>query len=117
MHCLARDPQFRPASAAELAQELAGAAEVPTERLLATAVTERVRARTFRSVPGGATALWIGAATVVALIAVFLGMLDLGGGGDSSEPPQVVQIAPPARGTTPEEQARNLSAWLRTHSR
>jgi serine/threonine-protein kinase len=116
MHCLARDPQFRPASAAELAQELAGAAEVPTEPLLATAVTEPPRRRPFRSVPGAGAALWIGAAALVALVAVVLGVLEIGGD-ESAEPPQVVQIAPPARGSTPEEQARNLSVWLRRNAR
>jgi hypothetical protein len=67
-------------------------------------------------VPGAGAALWIGAAALVALVAVVLGVLEIGGD-ESAEPPQVVQIAPPARGSTPEEQARNLSVWLRRNAR
>jgi serine/threonine-protein kinase len=117
MHCLAREPRFRPASAAALAYELAGAAEVPTEALLATAVTEPLQTRTFRSIPGAGAAVWIAAAAVVALVGVILGLLEIGGGGSaSSEPPRTVPIEAPLRGATPAEQARHLSAWLRSHS-
>jgi serine/threonine-protein kinase len=114
MHCLAREPGFRPASAAELAQELADAIEIPTAALPATAVTEPIRPRTFLSIPGSGGWLWIVAA---ALVAVVLGLIRLGGGESSSEPPTPVRVAPPARGTTAAQEARNLSAWLRIHSR
>ena len=43
MHALARDPRFRPASAAALGHELAAATELPTEPLLATAISEPLR--------------------------------------------------------------------------
>jgi serine/threonine-protein kinase len=117
MHCLARDPRFRPASAAELSDELARAAQVPTEPLLATAVTEPLRARVFRSVPGAGGWLWICAAALVAIVAVVLGLLQLGGGKSSHKEPRPAPIAQPARGATPAQEARNLSAWLRRHSR
>jgi serine/threonine protein kinase len=117
MHALARDPRFRPASAAELANELARASELPTEQLLATALTEPFQSRTYRSVPGSRAWLWIAAAAVVAIVAVILGLLKLGGGGKSSlPPPQPVQLRGPARGATPADEARNLGAWLRAHA-
>jgi serine/threonine protein kinase len=117
MHCLARDPRFRPASAAELAEELARAPDLPTEPLLATAITQPLGPRTYQSIPGAGSWILIAAAGAVALLAVILGVLRLGGGGDSPQPPRRVQIAPPPRGATPAAEARNLSAWLRTHSR
>ena len=117
MHCLAIEPRFRPSSAADLAQELAGAIEVPTEPLLATAVTELVRARRYQSLPGWGGWVWVvTAAAAAAVVAVVLGLLSLGGGGSSSRPPQPVRIAPPVHGQTPAQEARNLSAWLRSHS-
>jgi serine/threonine protein kinase len=117
MHSLAREPRFRPGSAAELAQELAGATDLPTEPLLATAITEPLSSRTYRSVPGAGGWLLIAAAVVVALLAVVLGILRLGGGGGSAEPPKPVQVNAPARGATAAAEARSLSAWLRAHSR
>jgi eukaryotic-like serine/threonine-protein kinase len=116
MHALAREPRFRPASAADFADELAAASEVPAEKLLATAITEPVHSRTYRSVPGSSAWLWIVGAAAVATVAVILGLLSLGGGGSSTKP-KPVQIQAPARGATPAAEARNLSAWLRAHSR
>jgi eukaryotic-like serine/threonine-protein kinase len=116
MHALAREPRFRPASAADFAAELAAASELPAEPLLATAKTEPLHARTYRSVPGSSAWLWIVGAAAVATVAVVLGLLSLGGGGSSTKP-QPVRIQAPARGATPAAEARNLSAWLRAHSR
>ena len=118
MRALARDAQFRPASAAQLAHELAATAEVPTEPLLATAVTEPLQRRTFWSVPGSGGALWIAVAAALGLVGVIVGLLELGGDGDSgrTDEARVVRIEPPRRGATPEQQARQLSAWLRRHS-
>ena len=115
MHALAREPRFRPASAADFAAELASASELPAGPLLATAITEPLHARTYRSVPGGSAWLWIVGAVAVATGAVVLGLLRLGGG-DSSTKPQPVRVQAPARGATPAVEARNLSAWLRAHS-
>jgi eukaryotic-like serine/threonine-protein kinase len=116
MHALARDPRFRPASAAALGHELAAATELPTEPLLATAVTEPLQARTYRNIPGGSARLWVAAAAVVALVAVVLGLLSLGGDGKPAATPQPAPIEAPVRGATPADEARNLSAWLRRHS-
>jgi len=115
MHALAREPRFRPASAADFAEELATASQSPAEPLLATAITEPLHRRTYQSVPGSSTWLWIAGAVGVAIVAVILGLLSFGGDGSSTKP-QPVQIQAPARGATPAVEARNLSAWLRTNS-
>jgi serine/threonine protein kinase len=117
MRSLAREPRFRPASAAELAHELAGATEVPTEPLLATAVTEPLQSRTYQSIPGAGAWLWVTAAAGVAAVAVILGLLQIGNGSDSPEQQRPAPISAPPRGPTAAEQARNLSDWLRRHSR
>jgi serine/threonine protein kinase len=118
MRCLARDPRFRPGSAAEVAHELAVAVEVPTETLLATAITKPFRSRTYVSVPGVGAWILIATAAAVALVAVILGLLKLGDGNSAPpEPAPRAHVASPARGATPAAEARNLSAWLRKHSR
>jgi serine/threonine-protein kinase len=117
MRSLAREPRFRPESAAELAHELAGATDVPTEPLLATAVTEPLQARTYQSILGAGAWLWVAAAAAIAALAVLLGLLRIGNGSDSSEPQRTAQISAPQRGATAAEEARNLSRWLRRHSR
>jgi eukaryotic-like serine/threonine-protein kinase len=111
MHSLARDPRFRPASAAHFADELGA-----TEQLHATAVTAALRpTRRYESIR---TAwLWIAAAALLAVLAVAAGLLGTRGGDDEATQPTVVRIAPPARGATPAAEARNLSVWLRRHSR
>ena len=118
MHALARDPSFRPASASELADELATGTELPTEPLLATALTESLQSRRYESVPGGSAWLWIAGAAAVALVAVIIGLLRLGGSSrESTTPTSPTRISAPPRGATPAAGARNLSAWLRQHSR
>jgi serine/threonine-protein kinase len=107
MHALARDPRFRPASAAELAQELGPEREEQPTRPL-----PRRRAPSA----GRSGAVWLVAAIVVAAIAVALGLAKLGGG-DGSPPPPPPRVTPPAPAPTAEQQARNLARWLRVHSR
>jgi eukaryotic-like serine/threonine-protein kinase len=110
MHALARDPSFRPASAADLAHELALADgdEEPTRPL--------PRRRTA-GVPGRRGLLWLVAALVAAAIAVALGLAKLGGGSNASPPPAPPRVTAPAPAATAEQQARNLARWLRVHSR
>jgi eukaryotic-like serine/threonine-protein kinase len=107
MHALARDPRFRPASAAELGQELAGPGDPPTRPL------PRRRSVT---VAGRSGWLLLGGALVVAALAIALGLAKLGGDGNSSPPPPP-HVSPPARGATATQQARNLARWLRANSR
>jgi serine/threonine-protein kinase len=118
MHALARDPRFRPVSASAFGHELAAATELPTEQLLATALTEPLQARTYQNIPGGSAWLWLAAAAALGLVAVVLGLLSLGGGGGKpAAKPQPARIEAPLRGATPTAEARNLGAWLRKHSR
>jgi serine/threonine-protein kinase len=107
MHALAREPRFRPASAAELAQELAGAGDSPTRPL--------PRRRSV-AVAGRSAWLWLGGALAVAALAIALGLAELGGDRNSSPPPPP-HVSPPARGATATQQARNLARWLRANSR
>jgi serine/threonine protein kinase len=108
MHALARDPRFRPRSAAELAQELRqGGDEQPTRPL-----SRRRRVGAAR----GSGPVWLVAAIVVAAVAVALGLAKLGGN-DTSPPPAARRITPPPPAPSAEQQARNLARWLRAHSR
>jgi len=107
MHALARDPRFRPDSAAELAHELALSTERPTRPL---------PTRRSVTVAGRRGWLWLAAAVAAAVVALVLGLARIGGSGSSPAPrPRVV--APPARGQNAAQQARNLARWLRAHSR
>jgi serine/threonine-protein kinase len=108
MHALARDPQFRPASATGLGEELSSSpAEHPTQPL---------PARRSVKLPGRSTALWLVGAVAVAALAVALGLA--GPGGDnSSPPPPPARVTPPQPAPSAEQQARNLARWLRVHSR
>jgi serine/threonine-protein kinase len=111
MHALARDPRFRPASAAELAQELAPSTteEQPTRPL---------PSRRRLTVPRRRSALWLAGALVVAGVAAALALALLVGGGNSgSPPPAAPQVTPPPPARTAEQQARDLARWLRVHSR
>jgi serine/threonine protein kinase len=117
MHALARDPRFRPASAAALGHELAAATELPTQPLLATAISGPMAGRTNQSLPRRSAWLWIAAAAALALVAVVLGLLSLGGDGKPAATPPPAAIEAPVRGATPADEARNLSVWLRRHSR
>jgi serine/threonine protein kinase len=103
MRSLARNPAYRPASASELARELE-----PAET--ATAPLRRPRRDRRR--------LWIALAGVLVLAAILLGiaLATRGSGGKPPAKPRAPAVAPIHPGTTPQEQARNLSAWLRRYS-
>ena len=61
--------------------------------------------------------LWLALAGFVALAAVFLAVIGLTTGGSGSPKPQPVPAVPSiSHGTTPQEQARNIAAWLRRYS-
>ena len=115
MRCLARDPRFRPESAAELAADLRAAAD---ERWPGTAATEPLPCRRHVSVPGAGAWLWLAAAAAVAAIAVAVGVTQVGGGGEGSGPTRTAPVvAPIPAGSTAADEARNLSDWLRRYSR
>ena len=116
MHALAREPRFRPPSAADFAHELAAASELPAAPLRATSITEPLPARRYKRRSGGRALFWIVSAAAVAIAAITLGPFSLGGG-DSPTTPHPVQIQAPDRGATPAAEAQNLSRWLRVHSR
>jgi len=107
MHALARDPRFRPASASDLAREL-DANEVATKPLPPRPAQRPPRPRRWP---------WIAAAAAVAGLAATLGLLRLGGSGSKVPTVPPAGVSPPAPAATPAQEARNLSAWLRAHSR
>jgi eukaryotic-like serine/threonine-protein kinase len=137
MHCLARNPEYRPTSAAALAQELAaGSPEPPTEALPAPS---GVRATDVATVPlkqAGSTetlprtrmprrdiglprnAPWLAFAAVAALVVVVLVLaLSSGNGGTADEPAETPAVEPVPSADNRSERARNLAAWLREHAR
>lgn len=108
MRCLDPDPLRRPASATELAIELGAkpdTAEAPTRPLRAVLSVQRTRA---------SRRLWVvlagGAALVVAILALSLGR------GDGNDPVAPPRVEPVQAGSSPAEDARNLSAWLRANA-
>ena len=103
MHALARDPSFRPASAAEFAHELSGSASEP-----ATVPLRQPRRRR--------PTVWPVGAAVVLAIAAAIALATLGGG-SKGRPPAPARVTPPAPAPSAEQQARNLARWLRLHSR
>jgi len=129
MRCLARNPEYRPASAAELARDLATAApEPPTQPLsrttgvratdVATRPLTRAEARPARrtfAVPGGRR-LWLGLGVVLALAAMIGVLAASRGDGDAPAPQAPAEVQPVQGADTPAERARNLADWLRDHS-
>jgi hypothetical protein len=61
--------------------------------------------------------LWPALAGVLAVAAVLLGIALGTGGSDGSPPALPPAVQPVGRGADVQEQARNLSAWLRRYSR
>jgi serine/threonine protein kinase len=142
MHALARNPDYRPESAAAFAEELAAASPDPPTRPLptatGTAATEVLAAPTeIATQPLRAPAppqsrgrraprfrwdrRFLIALVVVAVAAVVVIAVAVGTGGNGSERPQAppptpaVDPVPPASDAA--TQARNLADWLREHSR
>ena len=105
MRSLARNPAYRPASAAAFAREL-GAGDDPTVPLPAPAAARR-RNR-----------LWPALAALVVLAAVVLGVALATRGGGSSPPPRPRQtvVRPIPRGANAQQQAQGIAAWLRARA-
>jgi serine/threonine-protein kinase len=101
MRCLARNPEYRPASAGEVGRLLAGhPSELPTRPLRRPAV---VRARR-RRLHGRALAALVGILALLALAIVLVAVTS-----DPSRP----AAPPPDRPNQPAQQARDLARWLR----
>jgi serine/threonine protein kinase len=115
MRCLARNPEYRPASAAEIARDLTAASpEAPTEALprpLSVKPTRR-----YESVPGRGAAPWLVGAAIAALLLVAVGVWTLGDG-SSSEPNPRPKVSLPPRGATGAAEAAYLRDWLLKNSR
>jgi serine/threonine-protein kinase len=136
MRTLARNPDYRPESAAALAEELAVASPEPPTRPLpqpsgveatdANASPTRVRTAPLRPPPRRDFALprgrgfWLGLTALAAAIAiaVVIGIAVAGGDGGSSgaNPPSGSRVEPVPAASDLAGQARNLSAWLRAHA-
>ena len=135
MHALARNPEYRPESAAALAEELAVASPDPptrplpsatgtqaTEVLSAPGPTEvrsvHPRRRRVRSIPRGRR-LWLSLAGIAAIVSLVLGLaLGTNGDGSTRQPAQntpTMQPVPPASDAA--GTARNLADWIRENSR
>ena len=123
--CLSARPEDRPPSAAAVARLLAPiASEAET---LSLPPDPAQRATEILARPAAARSAWTGRrlAAIAALIAAAVAGLVLaialssgGGGGHASKPGSTAHsVAPPATGTSVTDQARNLAAWLRQHSR
>jgi eukaryotic-like serine/threonine-protein kinase len=116
MRCLARNPAYRPASARELAGELAPEAGDPP--------TEAMRAAATAVLPAPATgsrAIWLALAGVLVLGAILLAVAlatgsDSRSGSSGSPKPRAPAVQRIRRGATPQEQARNIAAWIRRYS-
>ena len=101
----AHDPAVRP-SADEVASALGSTKQQATQ----TSVTRVLAPKRAQHRPGLATRTKVLAAGAAVAIVAAVAIATTGGGGTS-------RIEPVPHATTPAQQARNLSAWLKTYSR
>jgi eukaryotic-like serine/threonine-protein kinase len=103
MRCLARKPEYRPGSAGELVRELEPKTRpAPTVPLRPTRASRRT--------------LWLALAATLALAAVLLGVVLATRGGSGRPHRRPPAVSPVLPGANAEQEARNLSAWLRRYS-
>jgi serine/threonine protein kinase len=129
MRSLARNPEYRPPSAAALGQELAGGTTDDVTRPLPQASgvrtsdvrTEPLRQpmRTGRKRLAFDRRIVVGALVVVLVIAaIVIGVAGRSAGNDngSSGNPTPAQVEPPQQTGDPSTDAQNLADWLRANS-
>jgi eukaryotic-like serine/threonine-protein kinase len=112
MHCLARNPEYRPCDGAELARELRSGQTGTTKPLPAPSRREWFRDRRL---------IWAAVAGLLLLAAALLAVVLASGGsskpsGGTAVTVEQPKVQPIPRGTDAQEQARNIAAWLRQHS-
>jgi serine/threonine-protein kinase len=117
MRCLAAKPSERPASAAALARELAAASpEAPTLPLPDHPSQRATEIKAPRPAPRRRRTLLLAAAAAVAVAGGVAAALATRGG-SSPAPAPPARVAPVPHVADPQQQARELAAWLRSHSR
>jgi serine/threonine protein kinase len=136
MHALARNPDYRPESAAALAEELAIASPEPPTRPLPTAIGTQAtevlatqaptrvqgptrRARPRRALPGDRR-LWLALAGIAVAVAIVIGLAlgsDGGSSGTQQPAPNTPAVEPVPPASDAEGTARNFADWLRENSR
>jgi eukaryotic-like serine/threonine-protein kinase len=119
--CLSARPEERPPSAADLARRIAPVASEaetislppepnqPATEVLAGSPGRRGHRITRRLAAGAALVAVAVAGVAVAIV--------LNTGGQATRPTTPHSVAPPSTGANVSEQAQNLAAWLRRHSR
>jgi eukaryotic-like serine/threonine-protein kinase len=122
MRCLDPDPAQRPASASELALDLEGLSEAPTQvspdaetRVHQAAASTGLRVGTTQSPARGTRSRAVPlAAAAASLVLAAVALAFVAGGDDGDEAPPPVEPVPAAE--TPADGARNLSTWLRENA-
>ena len=120
MRCLDADPSARPASAAELARELAGT--LPDARTLALPehpsqrATEILAAPRRKQQPRIGRALIVGGATLAVAGGVAAAIASTGGGSPPPAAPRTPAVARIPHEATALAQAQDLAAWLQRYS-
>ncbi|HET7857474.1 MAG TPA: protein kinase [Gaiellaceae bacterium] len=122
MRSLARNPSYRPKSAAAFAQELGAASPEPATQPLpsasetrATRVLARPTAVAQQRRRRSRLAYWVAALAGAAALVFGLAFLVGRELGDNPSPAPAVERVPPAG--SPSERAENLADWIREHSR
>ena len=119
MHCLARNPAYRPASGGQLAAELEGGAAEPVTQPVRRTITRPTRV--LQAATSERRHLWLALAGVLALAAILLAVALATRGSSRSSGTTAVTVTGTAvaaipRGANPQQQARNIAAWLRQHA-
>ncbi|HSC49100.1 MAG TPA: serine/threonine-protein kinase [Gaiellaceae bacterium] len=107
MRALARNPNYRPATAKAFADELSATVPLEAPATVAPAGRRRDRRR-----------LWLALAALLVLvgIVVAVAIATTGGGSNAPPPARPATVRPIPRAADTRQQARNIAAWLRARS-